>query len=100
MAVTVIADLTIKPDEVNWVIATLRRALPSTRMAEGCSHAELHQSQDEPNNLIIVQEFASREHYHAYMASVSDQEDPGVLARYGASFQHPANVRFFDHIHS
>lgn len=99
MAVTVIADLSIAPDEVEWVVSTLLAVLPSTRNSDGCLGAELHQNQDDPKNLLIVQEFATREHYQAYMTAAQGQGDPdGVLERYFASFERPAVVRYFDHI--
>jgi quinol monooxygenase YgiN len=101
MAVTVIADLSIKPDRVKWVISFLQGVLPDTRKAEGCLGAELHQNQDDPNNLIIVQEFATREHYHSYMKDVTGGEEPSfTVKRYFASFERPAIPRYFDHIES
>lgn len=99
MSVTVIADLVIKPEEVEWVTSTLQTVLPNTRKSEGCLGAELHQNQDDPNNLIIVQEFATRQHYDAYMEAVKRGGDPdGVMDRYFASFERPVVVRYFDHL--
>ena len=87
MSVTVITDLAIKPEEVEWVISTLLSILPNTRKAEGCLGAELQQNQDDSNNLLIVQEFETREHYRAYMDASKSQGDPdGMMARYFASF--------------
>ena len=99
MSVTVIADLAIKPEEVEWVIATLRSILPNTRKAAGCLGADLQQNQDEPNNLLIVQEFETRDHYLAYMNAVKGEGEPDpVLARYFASFARPAEVRYYNHL--
>ena len=99
MSVTVIANLAIKPEEVKWVIATLQSVLPGTRKAEGCLGAELQQNQDNPNNLLIVQEFETREHYLAYMNEVKGEGEPDpVLARYFAAFERPAEVRYYDHL--
>ena len=101
MAVTIIGDLFIKPDELNWMISWLQRVLPNTRKAEGCLSAELHQNEDDVNNLIIVQEFTTREHYLAYMNGLAGREEPsGDLKRYFASFERPAIVRYFKHIKS
>lgn len=99
MSVTVFTDLVIKPEEVEWVISTLLFILPNTRKAEGCLGAELQQNQDDSNNLLIVQEFETREHYRAYMDASKSQGDPdGVMARYFASFERPAEVRYYDHL--
>lgn len=99
MSITVIADLVVKPEEVEWVISTLQSVLPNTRKAEGCLGAELQQNQDDPNNLLIVQEFETREHYLAYMNAVRSQGDPdGVRERYIASFERPAEIRYYDHL--
>lgn len=101
MSVTIIADLSVKPDELNWVISLLQGVLPDTRKAEGCLGADLRQNQDEPSNLIIVQEFATREHYRAYMETVKGAGEPSdEIKRYFASFKRPADVRFFQHIES
>lgn len=101
MSVTIIADLAIKSEEVEWVISTLQAVLPNTRKSEGCLGAELHQNQDEPNNLIIVQEFATRQHYETYIEAAKGDGDPdGVMERYFASFERPAAVRYFDHLGS
>jgi len=99
MSVTVIANLAIKPEEVEWVIATLLSVLPNTRKAEGCLGAELRRNQDDPNNLLIVQDFETRGHYQAYMNAVKGEGEPDpVLARYFASFARPAEVRYYDHL--
>lgn len=99
MSVTVIADLAIKPEEVEWVITTLLSVLPNTRKAEGCLDAELQRNQDDPNNLLIVQEFETRDHYLAYLNSLGSEGDPdGVMERYFAAFERPAEIRYYDHL--
>lgn len=99
MSVTVIANLAIKPEEVEWVISTLLSVLPNTRKAEGCLGAELKRNQDDPNNLLIVQEFETRDHYLAYMNSLRGEGEPDPeRARYIASFERPAEIRFYDHL--
>ena len=99
MSVTVIADLAIKPEEVNWVISTLLSVLRNTRKAEGCLSAELQRNQDDPNNLLIVQEYETREHYLDHMKSLKEEGEPDpVLARYFASFERPAEIGYYDHL--
>lgn len=99
MSVTVMADLAIKPEEVEWVIAFLLSVLPNTRKAEGCLGAELQRNQDAPNKLLIVQEFETRDHYLAYMNLRRSEGDPdGVRERYLAAFERPANIRYYDHL--
>ena len=63
---------------------------------EGFEAGELLVNQDDPNNQIIWQQFASRADYESYMNSVSSFYPAEVLERYFAAFVRPAEIRFFD----
>ena len=97
MSVTVSADLAVKEPEIEWVKGFLLQAVANgVGKIEGFEAGELLQNQDDPNNLIIWQQFASRTDYENYMNSASSVYPAEDLGRYFAAFKHPAAIRFFD----
>lgn len=57
--VYVIATLTVKPEMRAELIAAARDAIAATRAEDGCVSYDLHESMDDPNKLVFVEEWVS-----------------------------------------
>ena len=95
MGVTAIADLAVRPKNVDELISVFKELLPVTRKYEGCLGIELHRNQDDSNNLILIQEWRTREHHEKYIAW---RTETGVMDQVGAYLIRPPGFRYFDHI--
>ena len=78
-----------KPDELE---ALLREELHHTRAYDGCEGLTIHRNTDDPNNLVMVEYWETREHYEKYFKW---REDRGDLEKLGAMVAGPPNIRFF-----
>jgi len=57
--VYVIATLTVKPEMRANLIAAARDAIAATRNEQGCISYDLHESVDDPNKLVFLEEWTS-----------------------------------------
>jgi quinol monooxygenase YgiN len=57
--VYVIASLTVKSEMRAELIAAAREAISATRKEEGCVAYDLHESVDDPNKLVFLEEWTS-----------------------------------------
>jgi quinol monooxygenase YgiN len=67
MSVRVVVDMYLKPEAVGPMKAGMRAMLPETREFEGCEEVLLHEDQDDPNHFMIIERWASRDRYQAYL---------------------------------
>jgi quinol monooxygenase YgiN len=78
MSVGVIVELVFKPEGVDSFVQTMKDRLPFTRAYDGCEDIHLYVYHDNPNRLLLVERWASREHYDKYrewaMAQPGTQE--------------------------
>lgn len=68
MSVTVIATLKLKPGMADTVIGGLKEMLPDTRAFQGCESVDVVHDMDNPDTLILVEEWGARSDHEAYMA--------------------------------
>jgi quinol monooxygenase YgiN len=81
-----------KVDELKGVF---RAILPDTRAREGCEAVIVHQDQDNPNVLALVEKWATRQDYESYFKW---REERGDLSSLGALLGGPPSLRYFDEI--
>lgn len=74
--------------------AWLRSVLPDTRGFEGCETLHCIQNQDDPDVILIVEQWATRQHYERYLAWRAERGDMEV---FGAMMAGPPTIRFFDY---
>ena len=67
MRTMVYLDLRSMPEKIKELKRALKKLLPETRKYPGCQGVEVFQNQDDPDNLILVERWDSREHYQAYL---------------------------------
>lgn len=65
----VIANLTVAPDKREAVLAAARPAIAETRKEQGCVSYELFQSAENPNEMVFVERWESRDALNAHARS-------------------------------
>ncbi|MEM8931330.1 MAG: putative quinol monooxygenase [Acidobacteriota bacterium] len=93
MSVIVIFEAQAKPGSGDQFVAALRQTLASTRSYEGCLELTVHQNQDDSDNLVAVERWASREAYERYLQW---RRETGVLDRLTGACIGPPRIRFYD----
>lgn len=67
MALTIIADITTKPDQVEMVKAELDKLLPITRGEAGCIDYNYHQDNNNEAHFIFYENWESRDLWQQHM---------------------------------
>ena len=93
MTVLVLVDIPAKPERVDDLKAQFATTLRDTRAFDGCEGVNLHENLDEPGGLLLVERWASRDHYEKYAAwRQTDEGASGI----GDLLAGPPSPRFFD----
>lgn len=90
MSVTVLLDLTAKPGSIENLKKLFVEILPDTRSYDGCEGLEVKINSDDPNNLLLVERWQSRQHYEKYFAW---RQETGLIDRLGPLLGAPPSVR-------
>lgn len=93
MAVTVLLELKVKSECVQDTLNGLAQLLPETRAYDGCIEVYAHQNQDDPTNIVAIEQWESRGHYEKYFAW---RTETGVIGQLGAWVSAPPVIRYFD----
>ena len=91
MTVTVLLEIAVKPDVD--MVGMMKQLLPETRAYDGCEGIEVTQNQDDSNNIVLIEKWASRDHYEKYFAWRTERGDIDTL---GATLTGPPSIRYFD----
>jgi quinol monooxygenase YgiN len=89
----VVVELAIQPDQADAYARRLTEAFAATRAYEGFRHIEAHRNQDASGEFLILEKWASREHYERYIAW---RRSTGTLDRLASICVRPMTVRYFD----
>jgi quinol monooxygenase YgiN len=81
MSVLFILELQIEPSEVERYLGQFPDLLPDTRAFTGCEGITVHQNEDDPANVVLLEHWASREHHEKYMAWRRERGDMERLMR-------------------
>ncbi len=95
MSVLVLFDLETKAGKEEEAVALFAGMFPDTRAFDGCESITLHRDQDAASRFTLVERFASREHYEAYLRWRTERGDVALL---GALLAGPPSIRFFDDV--
>ncbi len=71
----------------------LAALLPETRSYPGCIEVYAHQNQDDPTNIVAIEQWESRQAYEKYFAW---RTETGVINQLGAWVAAPPSIRYFD----
>lgn len=68
MSVLVLLEMNAKSGSAADITNWLRDGLHHTRGFDGCNSITFHSNQDDPNNMVIVEDWDSRQQYEKYLA--------------------------------
>ena len=95
MSVLVLFELNAKPENVIDLTNWLRDGLHHTRGFDGCNGISIHRDQENPNNMVFVEDWDSREQYDKYLAWRAERGDVETLT--GWMIGEPS-IRSFDNV--
>jgi quinol monooxygenase YgiN len=95
MSVMVLLEVQVKPEAVDEIKAAMKQALPDTRAFDGCQRVTMYSNQDDPTNMVLVEQWDSREHYEKYLAW---RTETGMMDQVGAILSAPPSIRYFDKV--
>ena len=93
MAVTVIVDLLGKPGSADEIMSFVRSIVPDTRTFDGFQSVTMHQNQDDPDLLVLREQWESREQQEKYLAWRTERGDFATIV--GMLAEAPS-IRYFD----
>ncbi|MFG0289728.1 MAG: putative quinol monooxygenase [Rhodopirellula sp. JB044] len=66
---TITANITAKPDQIDLVKAELHKVVAPTRAEEGCVRYDFHEDNDNPAHFFFYETWESRDLWQAHMNS-------------------------------
>ena len=93
MTTLVLLDLRAKADCVTVLTNLLTAALPDTRAFDGCRELTVHINQEDSQNFVFVEHWASYDAYQKYLAWRTEN---GSLAQLMSLLDGPPTIRCFD----
>ncbi|EMI55566.1 putative quinol monooxygenase, partial [Rhodopirellula sallentina] len=66
---TITANITAKPDQIDLVKAELQKVVAPTRAEEGCVRYDFHEDNDNPAHFFFYETWESRDLWQAHMNS-------------------------------
>ncbi|MEW6471366.1 MAG: putative quinol monooxygenase [Actinomycetota bacterium] len=93
MAVMVIVELPAQPDRTEELKAFIRSIIDGTREFAGCRGLSMHENDDDPNEVMLVEQWESRGAHEKYVAWRTERGDfPTVIGMLAG----PPSIRYFD----
>jgi quinol monooxygenase YgiN len=92
MSVTITASFPTKAEESDRFHDTLVSVLPDTRAFDGCIRITTHRGLDDPSQILLIEEWESREKYLAYFQW---RVDTGLLDAIGPMLAGAPVTSFF-----
>ena len=92
MAVTVLLELKAKAGTGGGLAGVFKQILPDTRKFEGCKGVTVLQNQDDPDTLVLVEEWETKENHQKYMAW---RTETGLVDQLVAAIEGPPSIRYF-----
>ncbi len=93
MSVLVILELNLKPEHIKDLKNYCRDELFQTRGSDGCNSITVHENQVDPNNMVVVENWYSKQQHEKYHAWRTERGDIDKLMSWVAS---PPSIRYFD----
>ena len=93
MSVLVLVEVSLKPEKVNDFMNLVVNELHHSRGFDGCNGITVHKNQDDSNNVVVVEDWDSRQHYEKYLAWRTERGDVEKLAAFLAG---EPSTRYYD----
>jgi quinol monooxygenase YgiN len=94
MTCQVILEIKVKPESIDATRKWFRSVLPDTRAYDGFVTLHMAQNQDNPAELMIVEQWDTRAAYEKYLAWRGERGDMNAL---GAMLAGEPRIRFFNY---
>lgn len=95
MSIIVLLEAKVKPESVNEMKLALKGLFPETRTYNGCRGIDAYFNEDDPDNLIFIEHWDSREHHQKYLAW---RTETGVMDQFGSMLAGPPSIRYFERV--
>jgi quinol monooxygenase YgiN len=95
MSILVLLEIEAKEGKVDQVIDALARNLGDTRARPGCESVTMHRDQANPNAILLVERWATREDDEAYRTWRAGE---GAIAEMGPLVAGGRTIRYFDDV--
>jgi len=95
MSILVLLELEAKEGAVDEMIAVLARTLGDTRARKGCESVTVHRDEANPNRVLLVEKWATREDDTAYREW---RAGDGAVTEIGPLVGGPPSIRYFDDV--
>lgn len=95
MSVSVVVELTIRPEHADAYSARLQQAFIETRSYPGCEQIAAYRDQAKPGRFVVVEQWLSQEHYQNYFEWRRAQ---GVFDRLAGISEVPMAVSFLSRV--
>jgi quinol monooxygenase YgiN len=92
MSVLFILELTIEPEKVDEYLAQFPDLLPDTRAFDGFEEITVHQNEDDPTDVVLLERWASKEQHEKYTAW---RQERGDLERLSQGLAGPPKTRYY-----
>lgn len=92
MTCTVLLEVTAQEGKGDALVDMFRSILGDTRAFDGCEGIEVIQDLDTPTSVVLIERWASREHYETYF---NWRQESGTLAAMGEFLAAPPTKRYF-----
>ncbi len=95
MSIKVILELNLKPEVADAVVGGFGQMLVDTRAFEGCEEISVVRDQDDTNRVLVLEQWATRENYEAYLAWRTERGDMDGIADISTQ---PYKVTYYDYV--
>lgn len=68
MTVTVLLEVTAKPECIEEFFAIFAESFKETRVYDGCLEVYMNRGHDSHNELVLIEQWETRSHYERYLA--------------------------------
>jgi len=93
MAVTVLLELKAKSGTGGGLVEVFKQILPDTRKFDGNISVTTYQNQDDPDTVVLIEEWESRPAYEKYLGW---RQETGALDQLGQAIEGAPSIRYFD----
>ena len=93
MTVKVIFELKLQDGKTSELVQMVREALPVTRQYDGCKHVDLCLGLDDTTQVILTQEWESKEKHLAY---IQFRTEDGSLDKIRTIVKEEPKISYFD----
>ena len=93
MSVHVMLELNVKPESADDLNTLMKEILPDTRAYDGCEGITVQSNVDDSNNVVILEQWQSRENHEKYLAW---RTETGVMDKIGSMLVSEPSLRYFN----